>query len=76
MNDCCKMLLVLLIDGYENLKADKFTNDIRQLTVDCLRILFNNVLTEEEFTEIVKRMDDVNFPAVRFPSGFAELMDE
>jgi len=69
------MLLVLLIDGYKNLKTDKFTDEIKQFTVDCLSKIFTEEISEKEYEEFIRRMVYINFPGFSLPSGFAELMD-
>ena len=74
MKDNTKKLLVLLIDGINNL--DKINTEHKKLILDCLNIIFENNISDNIFESIVKRMIDKDFPCIRFPKGFAELIED
>ena len=76
MNEYSKTLLVLLIDGFEKLKPDQFTEKTKQLTVDVLRAISNNNLTRKKYLKLLQQMDEISFPSVRFPSGFGEAFGD
>lgn len=74
-NENSKDILTLLIDGVENLKAEKMKKTQIEGFIKILDLLHDDENSEIGLDDVIDIFIKHDIPALRFPRGAAELLD-